>query len=177
MTLSFVTQESTPVFNFSLLLQLDNHSSFNVTKVYYRWFLFLWRITDAEIYLGPGFFGSFFPPCSCSGVPLHLSRGWTLHYIHHGWSVSIFCSCRSFPIGKKKSFQGRRLQNRPWPWYYLWPLCLGIVFHHFFVLCFALLFVHITVSAPQETFCRICCLVIVTFMEISLNFKRKNIFH
>jgi len=42
----------------------------------------------------------------------------------------------------------------------------------FFSLCFALLLYITVVSAPQETLHRICCLVIVTFMEICLNFKR-----
>lgn len=49
-----------------------------------------------------------------------------------------------------------------------WPLYPGYCFN--IVFCFTS--VRIVASVPQETFNRICCLVIVTFMEINLNFKR-----
>lgn len=131
---------------------------------------FLSRIMDAEIYLGLVYF-----PLRHALVHLYVwveveccftftTYGDMVHAdLFVLWELSHW---------SKNSFQGRRLQSRLWPWYYLWPLCLGPIFHHFFALCFTLLFVHIILSAPQETFCRICCLVIVTFMEIGLNFKR-----
>lgn len=116
---------------------------------------------------------SFFP-WSCSGVPLHLSTGWTLHYAHHRWWYGLcwsFALAGAFPLVKKQLSRKDTLKQALAMVLFVASVS-GDSISSFFVLCFALLFVHITVSAPQETFCRICCLVIVTFMEISLNFKR-----
>lgn len=95
--------------------------------------------------------------------------------LHSTWMVIqfmlVFCSCRSFPIGEKTAFKEGDSKTHPGHGIFVASVS-GDSISSFFALCFALLFVHITIPAPQEIFCRICCLVIVTFMEISLNFKR-----
>lgn len=131
---------------------------------------FLRRVEQhAELYRGLFFF--FFLRfwmvmlwCIC------LMRGWILLCVcSRQWNAMISLCWSSAPVGQTAAFTetpGNALCVA-----LLVATLPGILFHHIFtVFCFT--FVHAVASAPQETLNRICCLVIVTFMEISLNFKR-----
>lgn len=81
----------------------NNHSSFNITKVYYRWLLF-----SKEQWMLKYIWDSFFFPLvmlwctSTFEYRLNLALCSPQMMI---WFMLIFCSCRSFPIGQKTAFK------------------------------------------------------------------------